>query len=318
MTIGYGITLAISIVLLALYFLLVKNRKLWLGLLFVCVTVVNLGYFLMSLADTVGFAIFANDISYLGSVFLSTCMLMTIVKLCGFEIKKSYIITCICLGALMFGIVATSGFLPLYYKEVWIEMIDGSAKLMKEYGPLHNLYVVYILGYFVAMIITIVHSLRLKKIASHKFSGLIAGVVCGNILVWLFEKFIHWDFEFLSVTYITSEILLLLLYWMMEDYVHINDIPKFTPAEKMQLGIDILTMPMDIKISKVLSYVKDGEQLAHREREVLEMILDNKKRKEIAAELHLSENTVKTYTRTLYLKLGVTCREELYALLLKR
>ena len=104
----------------------------------------------------------------------------------------------------------------------------------------------------------------------------------------------------------------------MEDYVHINDIPKFTPAEKMQLGIDILTMPMDIKIGKVLSYVKDGEQLAHREREVLEMILDNKKRKEIAAELHLSENTVKTYTRTLYLKLGVTCREELYALLLKR
>jgi DNA-binding CsgD family transcriptional regulator len=31
----------------------------------------------------------------------------------------------------------------------------------------------------------------------------------------------------------------------------------------------------------------------------------------------LSENTIKTYTRTLYGKVGVSSREELYALLIK-
>ena len=76
-------------------------------------------------------------------------------------------------------------------------------------------------------------------------------------------------------------------------------------------------MPMEIKIRSVLSYVKTGELLAIREREILELILANRKRKEIALELHLSENTVKTYTRTLYSKLGVRSREELYSLLLK-
>ena len=75
-------------------------------------------------------------------------------------------------------------------------------------------------------------------------------------------------------------------------------------------------MPMDIKIGKVLLSLKEGEQLASREREILELILDNRKRREIAEEIHLSENTVKTYTRTLYSKLGVNSREELYALLL--
>ena len=54
-----------------------------------------------------------------------------------------------------------------------------------------------------------------------------------------------------------------------------------------------------------------------REREILELMLENKRRKEIAEHLCLSENTVKTYTRTLYSKLGVTSREELYALLLQ-
>ena len=63
--------------------------------------------------------------------------------------------------------------------------------------------------------------------------------------------------------------------------------------------------------------MKEGEIIGPREREILELILDNKKRKEIAEELHLSENTIKTHTRTLYMKLGVTNREELYSLLLQ-
>ena len=75
---------------------------------------------------------------------------------------------------------------------------------------------------------------------------------------------------------------------------------------------------MDVKIGKVLMFVKNGETLTPREREILELILGNKKRKEIADELHLSENTVKTYTRTLYAKIGVSSREELYALLLQK
>ena len=135
--------------------------------------------------------------------------------------------------------------------------------------------------------------------------------------MWLFEKFIDWEFEFLSVTYIISELLLLLLYWMIQDYVPLRDVHKYAPRKEEKLGIDIATMPMDIKIGKVLLSLKEGEQLASREREILELILDNRKRREIAEEeIHLSKNTVKTYTRTLYSKLGVTSREELYALLL--
>jgi DNA-binding CsgD family transcriptional regulator len=104
---------------------------------------------------------------------------------------------------------------------------------------------------------------------------------------------------------------------MLQDYVHKSDIPKFTPTQQRKLGIDIATMPMDIKIGKVLTFVKEGEPLGMREREILEKILANKRRKEIAEELHLSENTVKTYVRSLYSKLGVNSREELYSLLLQ-
>lgn len=317
MTIGYTVTLTAAVGLAGAYFAVVKKREFWLSFLYVCVAVVNLGYLLLSMAKTVEFAIFANDVAYLGSVFLPMCMLLTIVKLCGFEVKRVHIVIGVSVGILMFAMVATTGFLPWYYKEVTLEFIDGSAKLEKLYGPLHTVYTFYLFGYFAAKIVTIFLSVRKKQIGNSKFAVFIAGIVCGNIIVWMFEKFVRWEFEFLSVTYIISELLLLLLYWMLQDYVHINDIPKFTLADQERFGTDIATMPMEIKIQKVLSFLNAGEMLAPREREILELVLQNKRRKEIADALYLSENTIKTYTRTLYGKLGVRSREELYSLLLK-
>ena len=37
-------------------------------------------------------------------------------------------------------------------------------------------------------------------------------------MIWLVEQLVNWDFEFLSVSYIASELLLLLLYGMIQDY----------------------------------------------------------------------------------------------------
>ena len=318
MEIGYAICLIAAVSLLIAYLLMVKDKEFWLTMLYISIAVVNLGYLLISLANTVGFALFANDVAYLGSVFLSAFMFLTIVRLCGFEIKKAHVITCVSMGVVMFAIVASSPMLPLYYKSVDIEMIDGAAKLVKEYGVLHPFYMVYLLGYFAAMIGAIVHSVRKKKIAKPKLAGFIAAIVCSNIMMWLFERWLHWGYEFLSVTYVISELLLLIVYWMMQDYVHKDDVPVLTPAESEQLGIDIATMPMEIKIGKVLSRLTNGETLAPREREVLELILQYKKRREIAEILYVSESSVKLYTRTLYSKLGVTCREELYAILVKK
>lgn len=317
MTTGYIICLIAAVGLLIAYSVAVKTKELWLTMLHVCVTVVNLGYLLMSLARRVEFAVFGNDVAYLGSVFLSMCMFLTIVRLCGFKIKKAHVITCVSLGALMFAIVVSSPMLPLYYKSVDIEMIDGAAKLIKEYGVLHPVYLVYLLGYFAAMIGTIIHSVRKKKIGNPKLAGFIAAIVCINIVVWLFEKMIRWEYEFLSVTYIASEFLLLIVYWMLQDYVHKNDLHTYTQAEKEKLTVQITAMTMEAKLAKVLTFVKEDNPLSVREREILEMVIAGKKRREIAEAMYLSENTVKTYTRTLYGKLGISCREELYELLLQ-
>jgi DNA-binding CsgD family transcriptional regulator len=244
-------------------------------------------------------------------------MLFTISKLCGFKIKKWYVVAAVSFAVTMLFLIVSSPMIPLYYKSLDIRMIDGSAKLVKEYGVLHPLYLFYLLAYFAGMMATIIYSLKRNKLGDTKFAGFIAGVVFSNMLVWLFEKFINWEFEFLAVSYIISELLLLLLYWMIQDYVHKSDIPRYSSAERERLGVEITSMSMEEKTRRILKFVSENEPLGIREREILEFILKNNKRKEIAEELHLSENTIKTYTRTLYAKLGVSCREELYSLLLQ-
>ncbi len=58
----------------------------------------------------------------------------------------------------------------------------------------------------------------------------------------------------------------------------------------------------------------DTSMLTPREREVLELLLEGKQRNEIAANLYISENTVKKNISSIYSKLGVTSRNELFAL----
>ena len=315
--ITYAVMAIIATILLIGYIALVRKKEPWLLLLYICVTIVNAGYFLLSISKTVEFAIFANDFAYFGSVFLSMSMLLTIIKLCGFEVRKKLVITLLIIGALMFAVIATVGILPWYYEEVELMFVDGAAKLKKVYGALHPTYMIYLLGYFSAMVACIIQSMRKKVIASQRHAVLLASIVFGNIAVWFVEKFIPWDFEFLSVSYLFSEIILLGLYWMMQDYVRMDLVPQPTREVARPAPIDIATMPMEEKILKILSFLTPGEMLAAREREILELVLQNKKRKEIADELCLSENTIKTYTRTLYGKVGVSSREELYALLIK-
>jgi len=318
MSIAYAVMFVISIALLVGYCFIVRKKDFWLLLLFISVAVVNLGYFMLSRSKTVEFALFSNKIAYLGSIFLLMCMLMTIVKLCGIRYKKALPTILFLAGLIMFGIVCTSGYLPWYYKEASLIFVDGAAKLKKIYGFLHPSYLIYVLLYFVSMVVCIIDSLRRKIFASQKQAALMASVVFGNIAVWFVEKFVPWDFEFLAVSYLFSEIILLAVHWMMQDYVHINQIshPSLENNETFEV-FDIQTASIEQKVSKIVSSLSEEEELSSREREMLELILQNKKRKDIADELHLSENTVKTHTRTLYAKLGVGSRDELNELLQK-
>ena len=305
MTIAYGLMLLISIVLLIVYCLVIKKKEKWIIVFYVSICLVQIGYLLLSISKTVELALLFNKITYLGQITLLISMFLNIVSICGFKYKKKLPILLFAVGGVMFMIICTSGYLPWYYKDVTLEYVDGATKLIKEYGPLHIVYLFYVLTYFCLMIIVIIRSINVKKEAEKKQAGLLVAIVLCNIIMWIIEKFINWNFEFLSVSYILSESMLLFLYWMMQDYVRKDDLLSYNED-----GI----ITKEEKIKRILSTLPEGIILSSRQIDVLKGILDGKSRKEIASDLYLSENTIKMHISSLYRALGVNNRNELRAL----
>ena len=298
MTFIYALIFAFSLLLFPCYFLLVrkKQREPWLFSLILCICTVCLGYLLLSLSRTVNAALLANKLAYLGQAFLLACIFLLIFKLCGFAAKRPLIITLLGVATLMFAMVMTTGHLDWYYKSATVASENGATYLIKEYGVLHPLYLCYVLFYFIAMLTVIALALRKKASKTSKIAGLMLAVVFGNIGMWLVEKLVTLHFEFLSVSYLMSGFIFCFVYWLLPDYTHAE---KADDRENEQL-------------TRVLTRLAKGETLSTRENEILILVIKGKKRRDIATELHLSENTVKTYTRSLYTKIGVTSRDELY------
>ena len=234
MSILYGITAGISLLLLIGYSALVKRKVIWLLLLFVSVFLVNAGYFSLSMSKTLGEALLANRLAYLGSVFLPFSMLMTIIGVCRYSYKKWMVGILLCINIIVFLIAASPGYTGWYYEDVALVFVNGAAKLKKVYGPLHKVYYGYLFFYFASMVAVIFHSVRKKRVDSPKQAFLLLVVVLLNILFWLVEQLIHLDFEFLSISYIISELLLLCLYSMLQDIE--EKIEMVIPVTEQQTG----------------------------------------------------------------------------------
>lgn len=140
----YGVITIISLLLIVGYCSLIKDKDIWFILMFISVFVINAGYLTLSLSDTVAEALLANRISYLGSVFLPLCMFMIIMNVCRVSYPKwvAYILFLVSMG--VFIIAASAGYTDWYYTDASIVFYNGAARLVKEYGPLHKVYYIYL------------------------------------------------------------------------------------------------------------------------------------------------------------------------------
>ncbi len=319
MSVIYGIFSAVALLMIGAYFYVDRKRDIWLMLLFVSVAVCDIGYFLLSLSKTLDAALWANRLAYLGSVFLSFFLLMMIMNLSRFRYPKLLPKILIGINTVMLLITASGGILPIYYKNVSLDFINGMPVLIKEYGPLHAVYKIFLFAYFAAMVCIIAYTAIKKTVVSSKHTMFLAFVVIGNITIWLIENMIHSSFEFLSISYIVTEGLILFLYGILQDY-GLADTQKISDSsivisqnasENVVLSETVKSFTCE-QIDSILNNWKAVETLSQREKEVLRFLLENKKRKVIADALFVTESTIKKHTAAIYRKLETTNRTELF------
>lgn len=314
MSVIYGVTAVLSFILLMGYCSLLKKRDAWFLLLFSSVFVVNTGYLCLSLSRTLEEALLANRISYLGSVFLPLAMLIIIMNVVNIRHGKWLLCILFPITVFVFFVAASPGYLDIYYKSVTLINVNGVSVLCKEYGPWHSLYLFYLLAHFTAMICIIIYGKIKKKIESAAHSAIILIAVFVNICVWLLEQLVDIEFEFLSVSYIISELFLLGLYLVIQDNAE-----QLVKAKEEQERINNTHKDTNRSVTdssaeftehcKFLS--ENLDSLTPTEKTIYSLYLDGKGTRDVMKELNITENTLKYHNKNIYSKLGVSSRKQL-------
>ncbi len=323
----YAATTVLSLLLAIGYCCAMKKKEIWMLLLYFSVFIVNGGYLCLSVSKSLGEALLANRIAYLGSALLPLCMLMTIMNVCKTGYRKIATATLLPITCIVFLIAATPGYLDCYYKSVTIDTTNGLTTLVKEYGPLHKVYALYLLLFFAIMIGIILYAMFKRRITSASHSMLLASVTLGNIAVWGIEQIIDIEFEFLSITYIITELFLLMLYIMLQVQEYTANAESEDSAAKKQ-SVGQMPAPEAVKeadtpeaaatntetedpIDEYKRFCDGISLLTVTERKIFDLYVSGKSTAETAEDVGIKENTLKFHNKNIYQKLGVSSRKQL-------
>ena len=314
LSIVYGAVALLSVLLIMSYFLFDKRKDRRFMALFCCVATSNLGYFLLSICRSLAVAKTANAISYFGGAFSMLVMLLIIYDVCQMRKRKWLTWSLIGISTAFFVLAASGDWLGLYYRAVSLEVINGTTHLVKEYGPLHGLYALYLAGYVVLMLLCIGYAAKTKRLYSPKYTIFLLVTVLLNVGMWLVEQTIDEEFEFLSVSYVITEVLLLLIYNMLCDYGIIRpesgilSVQMLTQLNTRQVDPGALPPGME---DMFRSFADKAKSLSSAERRILNYYIDGHDISEIPELAFISIHTVKKHNRSIYQKLEIASRDEL-------
>lgn len=300
----------LSLLILAGYLIFFRKKDPWYLLLFASVFVVNTGYFLLAISNSLEMALHANRLAYLGSVFLPLAMWMIILNVTCTSYRKWLPVLLFTISVLIFLIAASPGYLDIYYQDVSFTKVNGVAVLQKEYGPLHILYLIYLLGYFAIMVISIIQAAVTRKLEAPVYSCILMVAVAVNIGVWLIEQLVHIDFEILSISYIISECFLLGLNLLIAEHKKEKDALEHSVSQTQPVQIAPAD-PVDDEKLQMAMFTEGLSRLTPKERQIYDSYIQGMTTAEIMEKLQIKENTLKFHNKNLYGKLGVSSRKQL-------
>ena len=314
LSIIYGIVAFLSVMVLIFYFMFDQKKKPLFLALFGCVAASNSGYFLMAICNSLAVAKLANAISYFGGAFSMLVMLLIIYDVC--QMRKRPWLTWLLIGisVAFFALAASGDWLGLYYRSVSLKTVNGTTHMIKQYGPLHGLFALYLAGYIVLMLLCIGYAAKTKRLSSPKYTTFLLVTVLLNVGVWLVEQALDEEFEFLCVSYIVTEIMLLLIYNMLCDYgiirpeLGVLSVQMLTQLNTRQVDPGALPSGME---DMFRGFAEKAQALSAAERRILNYYIDGHDIAEIPDLAYISIHTVKKHNRSIYQKLDIASRDEL-------
>lgn len=224
--------------LLAVYLLLqqISNRHAgYYIVLFTLITVVCLAYFSYSIANNADMALVSNQFTYFDGTFFLMFYLLCILDICGIRVPKivGFFMT---LGCLFFLFLAFSaGHYPIFYKSVKFGTYMGSSHLEMEFGPLHDVFIYYVVLNMLAPIGVVIYSFFNKKKISYKYALALGMIEVAIVMLYFIEYSVGVGFDLLPCGYVFTEYVILAIIQRIALY-DVSQIAVDTSEKRKEFG----------------------------------------------------------------------------------
>ncbi len=190
------------------------------------------GVYMTSVADTLKVAILANKIVYIGACFVGPVVISIIVQFCGMKMNNFVKLIMYGMAVVVYAFAFTAGKSDIYYKTIELKQKDDYYYLVKEYGPVHDLYVVFlalcfaIFAYYITLALIRRKNISFRVVFSLCFFGL--AIIACYFITRMLDSTVEW----LTIGYLLVNVLLIYLFDRFNMYDMSINISNY--VERMQ------------------------------------------------------------------------------------
>ena len=218
-TVLYGVFLVASLICTTIYmYMWHKHFDTNFTLIFTFVPVACIGYFLSGVAKSLGEALFAQRIIYLGACFLQLFIVESIFNLCRIEIGKRVRTAMFLVISAVYAPVLNVGFGTSFYRNVSFEIVDGQGVLTKDYGPAHTaIYVMYFVFFVIGMSAIFYTWIKKRQVSRTVLSLLVLPYVITVLCFFVLRKIIP-GIELVPAGYVLAQVIYLVIAYRVNLY----------------------------------------------------------------------------------------------------
>ena len=205
---------AVSVLLVVIYaFIFHKHFDVNLTIMTILVPVLTLGFVLMATSTNIQEALVGLKLSYIGGCFLLLSAMFLIFNVCGVYLKPWMRVILVAISFTIFIFSLTIGHSDLFYIGTPdLEIVNGAARIVnKHYGPMHTVFYVMVVIYYLMTVGVIIYSFFKKKQVSRSILILIVLSVTVAMIGFFGGRLLTTRFELLPATYNLGIIIYLII-----------------------------------------------------------------------------------------------------------
>ena len=208
MVLAYYVTILIlSAICCGIYYIIKrKYYSVVYTLVFLLAFLSQFCYVMMCFAKDRGEALVIYKFCYIGGCYLPLVGFFLILSICKIEFPKWAKFLMILFATFVYGCSLTAGYSPLFYTDYDVETINGVTVFVKEYGPLHYLFLAEIAILFFATLFALAYGWFKRPNASRRNLAIAVFLQLFSIFAYLFGRTITKEIEWMALADLVDEI----------------------------------------------------------------------------------------------------------------